>query len=102
MKRRLLFIALVSVITFPSAASAAGSEGLFLQKCGACHKRGGQAAPVNPGDKAGVVWAKYFKRDRHPVDLSQNINDDEMDMVLEYLQSHAADSDKPQHAAIPK
>ncbi len=101
-KRRLLLVTLICVMIFPAVVFAADSEGLFVQKCGSCHLRGGEAAPVNPGDKAGVVWAKYFKRDRHPVDLSQNISDDEMDVVLDYLEDHAADSAKPQQAAIPK
>jgi len=62
--------------------------------------RGGAAAPVNPGDKAGVVWVKYFKRDRHPVEI--NASAEEMDIIIEYLERHAADSDQPQMLAIPQ
>ena len=62
--------------------------------------KGGEAAPVNPGEKAGSVWVKYFKRGRHPVDL--NISEGDMDSIIEYLEGHAADSDQPQMLAIPK
>lgn len=85
-----------------SAAFAGSSPDLFIQKCGACHKRGGEAAPVNPADKAGLVWEKYFKRGRHPVSVSKSMSDDEFGTVLEYLKDHAADSDQPEAAAIPK
>jgi hypothetical protein len=74
----------------------------FLDKCGGCHKKGAEAAPVNPADKAGLVWKKYFKRSRHPVDLSATMNSEEQEKVLAFLENHAADSDHPVAAIIPK
>lgn len=91
----------LSVAMFTPAFAADSTE-IFVQKCGVCHQKGGDAAPVNPADKAGVVWAKYFKRGRHPVDLASQINGGEMETILGYLQEHAADSDHPVAAAIPK
>ena len=93
-------ILLALAVSLP--AWAGGAEDTFVQKCGSCHKKGGEAAPVNPADKAGLVWKKYFKRNRHPVDLSASINGDEMSSIIGYLQDHAADSDHPVAAAIPK
>ncbi len=58
--------------------------------------------PVNPADKAGLVWIKYFKRQRHPIDLKETISNAEMRSILQYLQNHAADSERPVAAAIPK
>lgn len=81
---------------------AADGATLFVQKCGSCHKRGGQATPVNPADKAGIVWKKYFDRGRHPVDLAQTLSDSDMGAVIGYLKDHAADSDQPATAVIPK
>jgi mono/diheme cytochrome c family protein len=81
---------------------AGGGARLFVAKCGACHKRGGAAPPINPADKAAVVWGKYFRRNRHEVDLADKITEDEMDAILDYLKAHAADSDQPEAAAIPK
>jgi mono/diheme cytochrome c family protein len=84
----------------PMVVNAAEGEGLFVQKCGACHKKGGSAASVNPADKAATVWDKYFSRGRHPVDMG--VGDAELQQVLQYLQAHAADSDQPAAAVIPK
>lgn len=82
------------------ARSAGGGESLFKAKCGACHVKGGEAPPVNPGEKAASVWEKYFKRGRHPVDLK--MAEGEVGVVVQYLMDHAADSDKPEMLAIPK
>ena len=82
--------------------SAFASESLFINKCGQCHKRGGEAKVLNPADKAGSVWKRYFKRGRHPVDLSGKISKDELSSIVQYLQEHAADSDQPAAAVIPE
>ncbi len=82
--------------------AAASNLDTFLDKCGGCHKKGAEAAPVNPADKAGLVWKKYFKRNRHPVDLSGTINSEEQVKVIAFLENHAADSDHPVAAIIPK
>jgi len=99
--RRLTAVTLL-LLAASLPAWAGDDEAIFVQKCGSCHQRGGQAAPVNPADKAGLVWKKYFKRNRHPVDLSDQISSEEMGAILSYLQTHAADSDHPVAAAIPK
>ena len=43
-----------------TTAAAADGQGMFLEKCGSCHKSGGQAAAINPADKAGAVWSKFW------------------------------------------
>jgi hypothetical protein len=90
------------VIVFTCPAHGAEPTIIFVNKCGQCHHTGGQAMPINPADKAGLVWIKYFKRQRHPVDLTNTINSSEMKSILQYLQNHAADSERPVAAAIPK
>ena len=102
MKSRIICSCVALSIAMLSPAFAADSTAMFVQKCGGCHKKGGDAVPVNPADKAGVVWAKYFKRGRHPVDLSSQVNEADMGVILGFLQDHAADSDHPVAAAIPK
>ena len=97
--KRLMAICLIILIN--NTISFAGGKELFLKNCGSCHKTGGKAPPVNPADKAGIVWKKYFKRKRHPVDIS-NISSNEMSGILTYLQNHAADSDQPEAAVIPR
>lgn len=102
MKLQIVLSCVVLSMAMLTPAFAADTTAVFVQKCGVCHKKGGDAASVNPADKAGVVWAKYFKRGRHPVDLASQISDDEMKTILGFLQDHAADSDHPVAAAIPK
>ena len=101
MKKGTIGIVALSLLALASSAWAGnGGDALFKKNCGACHLRGGEAAPVNPGEKAGIVWEKYFMRGRHPVDL--NISASDMESILQYLHDHAADSDKPEMSAIPK
>ena len=100
MKRISFIFAASCALLVASPALAGSGDTLFKQACGSCHVRGGEAAPVNPADKAGRVWKKYFMRGRHPVELT--FSDAEMDVILEYLEKHAADSDQPATAVIPK
>jgi mono/diheme cytochrome c family protein len=102
MKRRLALSAVLSLAILAPSAMAGDGSTTFLTKCGSCHVKGGQAAPVNPADKASVVWGKYFKRGRHPVDFSSTISSDDLTAVVDYLKAHAADSDQPAVAVIPK
>ncbi len=83
-----------------AATAWADGQGMFLEKCGSCHAKGGQAAVVNPADKAGQVWRKYFERGRHPVDLG--ISEADLNQILDFIAAHAADSDQPATAIIPK
>ncbi|MGV1098336.1 c-type cytochrome [Thiovibrio sp. JS02] len=100
MQKRIVAMVTALSLVLPSVALAAGGDALFLQSCGACHKKGGQAAVINPADKAGSVWEKYFARGRHPVDIS--LSDADLQSVVAYLTAHAADSDQPAAAVIPK
>jgi hypothetical protein len=85
-----------------SSVYAKDNSLIFVEKCGACHKRGSEVAPINPADKAGLVWVKYFQRKRHPVGLESSISKEEMALILDYLKEHGADSEVPVAAAIPK
>jgi hypothetical protein len=102
MRGYVLITTLLLTLVTASLSWAGKDEEIFIQKCGNCHQTGGEATPVNPASKAGLVWKKYFKRNRHPINLSLEISADEMISILEYLQDHAADSDHPVAAAIPK
>ena len=102
MKKRLVVALMAwSTVLFTADSWSAGGATLFVQECGHCHRKGGKAAPVNPADKASVVWEKYFARRRHPVDFEKTFSPEELDSILRYLKSHAADSDQPAVAVIP-
>ena len=98
--KQVIFVIILLLSAFVGN-SWAGGRAIFIRECGACHRINGKADPVNPGDKAAIVWKKYFKRKRHPVDLS-NISDEDMASILKYLRDHAADSEQPESAVIPK
>ncbi|MCB2182022.1 MAG: cytochrome c [Desulfobulbaceae bacterium] len=100
MKWRICCCLVLATVLSASSVYADGGT-LFKEKCGSCHKKGGDAPPVNPADKAAVVWKKYFDRGRHD-DLSGTLSSAELESVVGYLQAYAADSDKPETAAIPK
>ena len=103
MNKKLLCAALAMCFLFSMPVIVVASNlDIFLERCGSCHKTGGKALAVSPADKAGVVWGKYFKRDRHPGDLHESINSEDMANVLTFLQNHAADSEHPVAAIIPK
>ncbi len=89
------------IVGFSTMVNASNLN-IFLEKCGSCHKEGAEAPPVEPADKAGLVWEKYFKRDRHPGNLHSSISAVELADVLTFLKNHAADSDHPVAAVIPK
>ena len=93
---------IVTSLILPFGSASASDLDVFLVKCGSCHKKGAEAAPVNPADKAGLVWEKYFKRNRHPTDISSTMSDEDTAQVLKFLKHHAADSDHPVAAVIPK
>ena len=101
-KKLLNCLIAILAIMFLSGQAMAGGADLFLKKCMGCHSRNGKAAPISPADKSSTVWEKYFKRNRHPVDLSGMITPDEMKSILQTLKDHAADSDQPTAAIIPK
>ena len=102
MKRpyRRLSAGIVLGILAAASTAAADGQAMFLEKCGACHKSGGKAPVINPADKAGQVWVNYFARGRHPVHTG--IAEADMKQILDFISSHAADSDQPAAAVIPK
>jgi mono/diheme cytochrome c family protein len=102
MKWRLALGAALSLAMLSTSAMADDGANMFLQKCGSCHVKGGQATPVNPADKASIVWNKFFTRGRHTVDFSQTVSVDDLQVIVQYLKDHAADSDQPAVAVIPK
>ncbi len=102
MKRSFKRILLALAMVLWANQVMAGGADLFLEKCMGCHSRKGEAAPISPADKSSSVWEKYFKRHRHPVDLSGMISENEMKLILQTLKDHAADSDQPTAAIIPK
>ncbi|MFC1592064.1 hypothetical protein ACFL43_06035 [Thermodesulfobacteriota bacterium] len=81
-----------------SAGYAGESKTLFVNKCGSCHRAGGEAEPFAPTKFASYQWKKYFERDRHKrrKDISGEMTVSERAAIQEYLVNHAADSERPE------
>jgi hypothetical protein len=73
------------------------NDAVFVPLAGGARR---QLSSFHPADKAGSVWEKYFARGRHPVDMG--MSDADLQAVVKYLVKHAADSDQPAAAVIPK
>ena len=103
MLKKMIFFLFIFIFISLSVHADNGKQ-LFIKNCLNCHREGGKAAPVNPADKAGRVWKRYFKRGRH-VDndkLISSIGEENFKKILKYLINNAADSDHPEEAVIPK
>ncbi len=85
-----------------SSAFASDGKVLFQQKCGKCHKSGGEAASFAPTKYASLQWERFFERDKHArkKDISADFSSDELFAIKKYLVEHAADSDQPEAVGL--
>ena len=102
--RHMLFavcLAYVGLLGTDSALAQSG-EALFKQKCANCHNPEGTAEIISPAKFAGVQWERYFKRNRHErkLPIADLFSKEEIELILEYLKDHAADSDQPISAGV--
>ncbi|MCP4714742.1 MAG: cytochrome c [Deltaproteobacteria bacterium] len=86
----------------PAMTAAADGKGVFIQKCGSCHKAGGEAVVFAPTKYASTQWERFFGRNKHKrkKDISADFNQAELDAVKAYLVDHAADSDQPEAVGL--
>ena len=94
-------LAIVIVAGIPAAYAADGKT-LFLNKCGSCHKSGGEASVFAPTKYASTQWERFFEANKHAriKDISSMLAPDESSAVKEYLKTHAADSDQPEAVGL--
>ncbi len=99
---RICFIAFAVSVVFFTPAYAADGKGVFINKCGSCHKSGGEAAAFAPTKYASTQWNRFFERDKHKrkKDISADYNEAEIAAVKTYLINHAADSDQPEAVGL--
>ncbi|MDM8536185.1 cytochrome c [Desulfobacterales bacterium HSG17] len=81
---------------------SADGENLFNMKCGKCHTQEGSAPVFAPVKYASSQWDRFFARDKHKrkKDISDIVSKQEIELIKEYLVSHAADSDRPIAAGL--
>ncbi len=98
-----LFLVAGCLILFTaSPASAADGKAIFLNKCGSCHKGGGEAAAFAPTKYASTQWERFFARNKHKrkKDISGDFSEADLIAVKNYLVNHAADSDQPEAVGL--
>ena len=98
----LFMLALLWAGVLVAPAHGAEAQQIFEEKCATCHREGGKSDPVDPSSKAGMVWVRYFKRGEPRKHLYDQVPPEEARKVIRYLVKHAADSDQPLTAVIPK
>ncbi len=99
----ILFYLLFFMITVGiSSTFAADGKDVFINKCGSCHKSGGEAAAFAPTKYASTQWSRFFERDKHKrkKDISADYSESEIAAVKTYLINHAADSDQPEAVGL--
>ncbi|MBF0226766.1 MAG: c-type cytochrome [Desulfobacterales bacterium] len=96
------FITLSWVCLFGNTPYTQDGESLFTEKCGSCHKTGGEAAIFSPVKYAGSQWERFFDKDKHKrkKDIGDKITSNELEMIKDFLVKHAADSDRPIAAGL--
>jgi len=79
-------------------AFAADGKTFFINKCGSCHKSGGEASVFAPTKYASTQWERFFQANKHSriKDIGSLLAPDESTAVKDYLKTHAADSDQPE------
>ncbi|MCP4714745.1 MAG: hypothetical protein GY868_06470 [Deltaproteobacteria bacterium] len=97
---RLIWIFLLCVLLVVAAVTSVQAdqgETLFVDKCCSCHQKGGEAQTIVPGLYASSGWKRFFDKNKHKrkKDISLQINNEELNIVKQYLIDHAADSDQP-------
>ena len=75
----------------------AGGQDTFINKCGTCHRAGGEAPVFAPTKYASRQWERFFERNTHrrKKDITSEVTPGELELVKKYLIAHAADSDQP-------
>ncbi len=79
------------------SSAQAGGKDIFFNKCGACHRTGGEAPVFAPTKYASLQWGRFFERNKHnrKKDISSDFTPSELGLVEKYLTAHAADSEQP-------
>jgi mono/diheme cytochrome c family protein len=91
---------IMSINTVPSHASDGNK--VFMNKCGSCHKNGGEADIFAPTKYAAAQWERFFDKNKHQrkKDISSQLSHSELNTVKEYLMEHAADSEQPEAVGL--
>jgi len=99
---KLVIACLVVTLIGVSYSGASNGRNIYLNKCGSCHQEGGDVEVFAPSKYASTQWRRFFRRNKHrrKKDISELFTTEEMEMVKNYLITHAADSDQPEAVGL--
>jgi len=94
------------VLAFSFGAQVYAAEGgnpkkgkhLYKKQCKSCHSKGDAAGELTPMNKTMSQWDRYFTKMKHKGDQAvfDNISEQKLKDIQQFLYDHAADSDQPQ------
>lgn len=104
LKVSILALLLVSLLTIAVAQAAIEGgdakkgKGLTIEKCKYCHVTGAEGGTMTPLSKTQMQWERFYTKDKHnrlaPGAWDQ-INQNELIDIMQFMYDHAADSPQP-------
>jgi cytochrome c5 len=96
----LLFVTLAAFIATSAFAAEGGNprkgKHLYKKSCKTCHSSGGEGGEVTPMTKTQAQWDRIFKKKKHDEEAWNNLSEQDLKDIQQFLYDHAADSPQPQ------
>lgn len=94
-------LALALVVTFASSALAVDGgnprkgKHLYKKSCKTCHSAGGEGGELTPMSKTMKQWDRVFEKKKHDQAAWENLSEQDLLDINQFLFDFAADSDQP-------
>ncbi len=100
LRKLLLAIVLVAFAATSTLAADGGNprkgKYLFKKNCKTCHTEGATGGSLTPLSKTMAQWDRYFKKKKHESQAWENLSEQELLDINQFLFDHAVDSDQPE------
>lgn len=97
------FFVILVLLTFTASLAMAVEGGnpkkgkyLFKKNCKVCHGDDGEGGKITPLSKTMKQWDRFFKKAEHAPQGWEDMNEDQLKDINQFLFDHAKDSDQPQ------
>ena len=97
----LAVLCLTTIVVWAAIEGGDAKRGKVLakEKCKPCHIAGQDGGTITPLSKTQRQWDRFYKKDKHNKKAPgtwDNISDDELRDIMQFMYDHAADSPQPQ------
>jgi mono/diheme cytochrome c family protein len=100
MKKMMIILMLVAFCVSTAMAVEGGNSRkgkyLFKKNCKTCHTDGAEGGAVTPLNKTMAQWDKFFNKNKHPEGKWENLGEQDLIDINQFLFDHAVDSDQPE------